>query len=208
MKVYALSDVYSEDPFKFIFEKINSINPKNIILAGGETPIPLYANYFKSIASKCVISDERITAKKESKNQENIMKYIPKLEYINFPNVDDITDINKTQLQESYIKYEGADLCILGMGLDGHYASIFPHMDINYTCNKGMFIYCTNQITGENRFSLTPSFLEQSQNIFFILKGNEKIEQLLTFLSSHDESVPIVSFFKYNLAKITLFLIN
>lgn len=208
MKIYTLNDINSEDPFKFILEKINSIKPKNIILAGGETPIPLYAKYFKNIASKCVISDERITTKKERKNQENIMKYIPQFEYIDFPNADDITDVDKTNLQESYIKYRGADLCILGMGLDGHFASIFPRMDITYKCDKNIFFYCKNNSNNEIRVSLTQEFIEQAKNMFLLIKGNEKLEMLIKYLASGKKNIPIVDLLSKNLAKVTIFLIK
>ena len=197
-----------EDPFLHIFNSIKKIDPKRIILAGGETPLPLYAKYFHQLNSDCVISDERITDDISRLNQKKLSKHINKLKILDLPKYKFLSKDQIVAIQDSLINFRGSELCILGMGLDGHYASIFPHMDISYTCNKGMFIYCSNQITGESRFSLTPSFLEQSQNIFFILKGNEKVEQLLTFLSNHDENIPIVRFFKHNLAKISLFLIN
>jgi 6-phosphogluconolactonase len=64
------------------------------------------------------------------------------------------------------------DLIILGLGEDGHTASLFPpeyHQDLNQAA-----LLCTNPYTGQQRISLSLKCLTAAERIIFLVSGKSK----------------------------------
>lgn len=80
-----------------------------------------------------------------------------------------------------YKKYfKNCDVLILGMGIDGHTASIFPEID-NFaeavSCdNKNFCIGTTPKNAPYNRMSLTLKSILDAKNIFLHIEGDEKLK--------------------------------
>jgi len=75
------------------------------------------------------------------------------------------------------------DLVLLGMGADGHTASLFP--DSNYLDEKKNWVTAVKEDTGSPpvpRITLTLPVLNQAKNILFLLSGSKKREILNTIL--------------------------
>ncbi len=77
------------------------------------------------------------------------------------------------------------DLVILGMGDDGHTASIFPHEIELWNSNN----YCevaTHPDSGQKRVSLTGSIINNAQTVAFLVTGASKLEKVKTILNKED----------------------
>jgi 6-phosphogluconolactonase len=69
----------------------------------------------------------------------------------------------------------GFDLVMLGLGDDGHTASIFPGNSSIINSTK-LFEVAENPYTSQIRISATFKLINQSSNIAFIVTGNSKAE--------------------------------
>lgn len=80
------------------------------------------------------------------------------------------------------------DLTVLGMGDDGHTASIFPHEISLWHCPDT----CTlghHPISGQTRVSLTGKVINHSKEIVFLVTGSNKAEKLKEIFACAPQSV-------------------
>ena len=93
------------------------------------------------------------------------------------------------QLIESNLpKQEGNpvfDIIILGMGTDGHTASIFPHeielLDSPKTCEVA-----NHPESGQKRVSLTGPVINAAKNVCFLVTGDNKKEKIKQIFEDHE----------------------
>lgn len=69
------------------------------------------------------------------------------------------------------------DLMILGMGDDGHTASIFPH-EMQLWDSKNICEVATHPISGQKRVTLTGGVINNSERIIFLVTGSNKAEKV------------------------------
>lgn len=78
------------------------------------------------------------------------------------------------------------DLMILGMGSDGHTASIFPHqmelLELDSIC-----AVATHPESGQKRVSLTGKVINQSRQICFLVTGDSKKEKVYKILKKEED---------------------
>ena len=97
------------------------------------------------------------------------------------------------------------DIVILGMGTDGHTASIFPDqmelLDSDEVC-----AIATHPDTGQKRVSLTGKAIANAERIAFLITGDSKAEKVAAIIKSTTESNqwPATRFF--TLPQTTLYL--
>ena len=87
------------------------------------------------------------------------------------------------------ITFPSFDLVILGMGTDGHTASLFPGS--NFLDEKEKWVTAVKEGTGSPpvpRITLTLPVLNQAKNIIFLISGNRKKEILDTILDKPEEA--------------------
>jgi 6-phosphogluconolactonase len=75
------------------------------------------------------------------------------------------------------------DLTVLGMGDDGHTASIFPHQ-IDLWKSPEICAIGNHPVTGQARITLTGKAINNSRKIVFLVTGEnkaEKIEQIISY---------------------------
>ena len=70
------------------------------------------------------------------------------------------------------------DLVILGMGDDGHTASIFPHQ-IELWDSDNYCVVATHPKTGQQRISLTGKVINKSRSIAFLVTGENKADKIM-----------------------------
>ncbi|HHX31596.1 MAG TPA: 6-phosphogluconolactonase, partial [Bacteroidales bacterium] len=69
------------------------------------------------------------------------------------------------------------DIVILGMGDDGHTASIFPH-EIELWNNKNNCVTATHPDSGQIRVSITGKVINAAKNVVFLVTGKNKAEKV------------------------------
>ncbi len=97
------------------------------------------------------------------------------------------------------------DVCVLGMGNDGHTASLFPHAEgLENGLDQATDSRCVaikakqSEVTGEHteRMSLNFSYLRKARHTFLLMTGDEKRACYQTALAGKDVmEMPIRAFF-------------
>ncbi len=78
------------------------------------------------------------------------------------------------------------NLIILGMGDDGHTASIFPGQDSIISSTK-VCETSVHPVTGQKRITLTMGTINNAQNIFFLVTGNKKAKMVSDIINKKGE---------------------
>ncbi len=180
-----------------------------VALAGGSTPKSLYqllssGNFRDKIDWTKVyffFGDERNVlpdADESNFKMANDNLFAP-LGLLNKPNIlcwntelDSIEEIAQdyettiTVFFEDQINFPKFDLILLGMGSDGHTASLFPNTKALHEIEK---IAVANYVEKLNdwRFTLTYPTINHARNIIFLVAGDEKAETLREVLEGEFE---------------------
>ncbi|MGV2829992.1 6-phosphogluconolactonase [Myxosarcina sp. GI1(2024)] len=161
-----------------------------IALAGGSTPKPLYeALATQSLPWEQVHvfwGDERYVASTHN-NSNQLMARQAWLERVDFPatNIhpmptaagDPQEDARKyeAELQDFFQTDSGEfpvfDLILLGMGDDGHTASLFPHTEVLKVSDRAIAL---GDKGGEPRLTFTVPLINQADCVLFIVSGENK----------------------------------
>lgn len=80
-------------------------------------------------------------------------------------------EINQTVESSSF------DMVMLGMGEDGHTASIFPDR-MEYLSDPNTCVVATHPESGQKRVSLTGTVINKAQKVCFLVTGENKAEKL------------------------------
>ena len=183
--------------------KNNKKNRFSFVLTGGESPIRLYQKLSKnkSINWKRIdffIGDERyVKEKSKNSNIKMCKKYLLNKIKITNNQIYKISTDNKS-LRESAEDYEkiirkyflnkkvSFDLILLGLGKDGHIASLFKK-NINKKIHKNVDFLKRKDFS---RITLTLKCLNNSKSIFLWAPGIKKIEIIEKILIDRKNKYP------------------
>jgi 6-phosphogluconolactonase len=118
-------------------------------------------------------------------NSQNIFRWQTELE-----NPQKVAE-NYEQTIENFFKlgeneFANFDLVFLGMGADGHTASLFPFTDALKESDKNAVGNYVEKLK-TMRFTLTFPVINNAQNVFFLIKGADKSEALKQVLEGKFE---------------------
>ena len=190
-------------------------NNNNIIISGGNT----YLEFFKLLKEKVVnckinfyISDERIlktpkikinlyNIKKSFLNLEKKVKFFFDIEKYNISNKLFLLKKIRKEFNKKKIKI---NLAFLGVGVDGHIASIFDNNIVNAV--KEPFFLSKNKHEKFQRISFTFDYLKEVDQIIFVITGSDK-KYLIENLKKNNYSKNIVffNFLKKTNSKVKIF---
>lgn len=198
-----LEDALLQDIKFIISEDIIKFGKAKLLLSGGSTPSGLYRKLSSTQLdwSKVIVGlvDERFVKNSSDFSNEKLVKtcfLINEAKNATFiPMIfsADNEALNLLRTNESYAVFNDASVIILGMGEDGHTASLFPNdSDSNKAMDSEQNIFFTNSPSNPTRrITCTPKLLLSSKNIFLMLTGENKKEVLF---SAAKNKLPISHF--------------
>lgn len=183
---------FIEESVKFILQILQENPEANIALSGGTTPISIYKSLGKKVPQGNFFQvDERyVPANQPDSNQKMIRET---LNPANFHAFD--TSLPPEAAIEKYAQElpEQFDLTILGIGEDGHYASIFPHTKIH---NAKTQHTTTENHAIKDRLTITEKPILESKNILILLKNKPEILKELQNPTKTKEDFPALKLLK------------
>ena len=185
-----IADTLAYDISNILEKSIEKNGIAKLLLSGGNTP-KLFLNKLSTSNlnwKKVIVGlvDERWL---ESSHKDSNEKMIQKELFINnakeakfigmYQNQN--IEISENICSDLYQKYfQHTDVLILGMGIDGHTASLFPYnqkLGLAYdTSNPNFCISITPSDAPHKRMSLTLNSILNSNNIFLHIEGKDKCE--------------------------------
>lgn len=211
IQVFDTADVLSEAVANLIIEVANGAIAKHgrftIVLSGGSTPEKLYALLATPVFQSKIDwnrtyifwGDERCVSANDDKNNAHRARILL-LDKIDIPN-DNIFPIpvelppsEAAAIYERTIRFffggkpASFDLVLLGLGEDGHTASLFPGTDVLAEQTKWVTkVYIKEQ--DMFRITLTPLLFNQAERIVFIIAGTRKAGIVKELLQSSSSSI-------------------
>ncbi|MFZ7305626.1 6-phosphogluconolactonase [Avibacterium avium] len=179
--------------------------PVHISLSGGSTPKLLFktlaaAPYNQAIQWKNLHfwwGDDRMVAPSDPEsNYGEVQKLL--FDHIEIPaeNIHRIRgeapvdqELTRFQNELAEVVPNGEfDWIILGMGADGHTASLFPHQT-NFD-DENLAVIAKHPETGQVRISKTAKLIEQAKRITYLVTGASKAEILKEIQTTPAENLP------------------
>lgn len=176
--------------FKTVHQQ--TVGEKVYIVPGGSTPLPFYKTLSGADLNwqntTFLLSDDRIVPHHLSKSNTKMLKecFFSKINsstqptFLNFMDEQFFVRAQDTLEKELY-ELGNPIMSILGMGSDGHTASLFPNQGINFELDKTIFTI-KNQMDDFERLSLSYTYLMKSKEIIFLVFGDNKKEALAQVL--------------------------
>jgi 6-phosphogluconolactonase len=168
----------------------------HIVLTGGETSKLIYPKLAMIETDwhkwHFWISDERISSELIDSNknmiQNHFLEFIPiKNHQVHFMSVELGLEKAVREYENSLKTIELFDLALLGIGEDGHIASLFPNFDFNNPNNlKDIIIVNHAPKYPKTRLSLSADRLCKSSNILYIARGENK-KNILIEIQKNDK---------------------
>jgi len=157
-------------------------NNRFYIVPGGSTPKLFYNKLANTISdwenTKFIMSDERVVPGKDDNSNEAMFKN-RLLNKINSENkIDFISLLSDKVALEKKLSLLTPQLTILGMGADGHTASLFPKNPIIFNNENFITIQLKNKWENFERITLSFEYLMKSKRIILLVVGEEKAKTL------------------------------
>ena len=197
IKIYKTKQKVAQNFTKFLADFIAARKEAHIALSGGSTPKIVFDELAKSYTdiidwTKVYFywGDERcVPPDNDQSNYKMTKDHL--LSKINIPedNIHRIKGENKPDYEaDRYSELLFAalrkmrnvphfDLVILGMGDDGHTASIFPHQ-IDLWHSKKYCEVAEHPETGQKRITITGQIINNAQEVVFLVTGEGKAEKV------------------------------
>ena len=189
IKIYKTKEELSDKLSDYIIK--NHIN-SSIAISGGSSPKILFKTLSEKLKIKINIDtkffwvDERcVSPDSEESNykmtKENLFRYnifkpenIFRIKGENDPEKE-LVEYNRIlkknlKLENNIPKF---DLIILGLGEDGHTASLFPHEFLKFR-NKEECLIATHPNSGQKRISLSEKIINNANEVIFYVPGSGK----------------------------------
>lgn len=177
-----LINIYSEEAFiEEALVKIKALCKKkkskvNIGLSGGNTPLPFYkqlgnnSQLIKNHINFFLVDERNVPTSDSASNYGKITHLLG-----DFLHFETNLSIDKTlKKYEEKLNKITPDLIILGIGEDGHYASIFPNTKA-LSGKKAVYHTTTKEFEIKDRLTLSSSFILKSKEILVLIKDKDSV---------------------------------
>jgi 6-phosphogluconolactonase len=185
-------------------EAIAAKGEATLLLSGGSTPSGVYALLSQAELPweqvKVGLVDERFVSHSSSFSNfkligETLLQNKAKAATL-VSMVSDESDYegNLRQIEDAYRIFTDTDVCLLGMGPDGHTASIFPNDAASAAANTATSCLLSNTnapAEPTQRITCNGPLLRRSKHLFLMITGTQKKEILA---QSEQLQLPIAAF--------------
>lgn len=174
-----------------------------IMLSGGHTPLPAY----REVAARrpthgdkltIIYSDDRYVA--ADSDASNYHQTRPLIDALGLPESQVLRIRTELPLQEAARDYEtclrtllstgaGIGLALLGLGPDGHTASLFLPQDLKQSRNH--LAIAVQRPDGMQGISVTPDFLANVAEPLFVVAGSGKHDAIARFIAQDPNLVAL-----------------
>ncbi|MGB0204379.1 MAG: 6-phosphogluconolactonase [Neptuniibacter sp.] len=212
----------ADDACTALSEKIESIitdavkeqKEASIALSGGSTPVPMLQALSKKKLpwdklTVALVDDRWVPPSHKDSNEALVTKYLldnnaKKAEFIGFwkEGTDAFSAETECNAKLTTRLPDMLDCVVLGMGNDGHTASLFPEApQLSHALNTKAACCLTTPMTApHDRMTMSATRLLSSKHRFLHLKGEDKLETLKSAISDTDiTSMPIRLFLNHPL---------
>lgn len=176
----------------------------SIALSGGSTPLSIFkiiaGKYNGKIDWKRVAifwGDERCVPPSDNESNyrmayENLFKFlnIPELNFCRIIGENDPESESKrySEKVDTMLPHQNGipqfDLFLLGLGEDGHTASIFPH-NIELFHSNRLFETSAHPVTKQIRVTATGKLINNAREVIFIVTGSGKAQRVAQIIHHH-----------------------
>jgi 6-phosphogluconolactonase len=210
-KEFASREKLVESLSKKIIDSLSAAIEKKgfatLVLSGGSTPKKLL-NALSNISFdwekvRVTLVDERWVDNTSDKSNEKLVRdnlLVNKAKSARFFNLKTDGKYAKDSLTTLCVTMEKLshelDVVILGMGLDGHTASFFPHTkELSHALSTNDLVCATTAtVEPKERITLSRSYLLTAQNLILHIEGKEKKEVFLrASATDHISNMPIIA---------------
>lgn len=210
-----LPDVAADLLAQTINDSLRVHNQCVLALSGGSSPAQMLKSLaFKNVdwqKVKIILVDERFTDNKIDQNQTMIHSFIQGIpgNHPFFQNLLIHPDFNQNlkMCNKFADRLQQANIVVLGMGLDGHTASLFPDADEYESAMKSTdkYVAVHPQSAPHPRISMSYSWITQADQVMLYIPGKEKHDCFNEILTSNQSRSPIKSLTEDTHKKLTLF---
>jgi 6-phosphogluconolactonase len=185
--------------------KATDQNRFNLLLSGGSTPIALFKRLSKKYAASVDWDrvhlwwgDERcVPPDNENSNFKQAFHYL--ISKISIPETNIHRIKGENDPEQEAIRYAGEieqnlnfrgdnpvfDLVLLGLGEDGHTASIFPD-ELELFEDERICAVATHPLSGQKRITITGKVLNNANRVFFLVTGAGKAQRLSEIMNDEE----------------------
>ena len=196
---------------KNLSSSINKYQYASIAVPGGTSPIKIFNELSKqkldwSKVQITLVDDRLVDPDNDHSNQKLINDYLLK----NDAKKSKFFPLNKNLIKDDNFKFP-LDICLLGIGNDGHFASLFPNMINNTNMLDPKSKSSIDEVKANGnpfvpRISMNLPLILSSNLIILLIKG--KLKQEVLREAYNNKNIPLYYLLKHRINNFHIELLN
>ena len=196
---------------KNLSSSINKYQNASIAVPGGTSPIKIFKELSKqkldwSKVQITLVDDRLVDPDNDHSNQKLINDYLLK----NDAKKSKFFPLNKSLIKNDNFKFP-LDICLLGIGNDGHFASLFPNMINNTNMLDPKSKSSIHEVKANGnpfipRISMNLPLILSSNLIILLIKG--KLKQEVLREAYNNKNIPLYYLLKHRINNFHIELLN